>query len=145
MKYKGKIVQIIEEKNAKGYILDWQQSVVPNYDYLNIRPAGERQVPNKYRWLFGLSIIFFCALIIIFSTAVFDIGIISWISVILLALDVYIGLKENKRYVHKFVQKGWYINDAFPVEKPHNYKVGDLVDVELNLSKSKELKWESSK
>ena len=135
MKYKGKIIQIIEEKKAKNYVLDWQQNVIPNHDYLNIRPAEEREVPLNWRMPFyicmGICLIVFVISLIFPSISV----TVSAISIIGLLAILFFGTKMHKKYKFQNVPKGiWYFNDAFAVEKPHNYKVGDIVKIELNLN-----------
>lgn len=136
MKYKGKIIQIIEEKQAKKFVLDWQQNVIPNHDYLNIRPKEERETTLKFTapLYICLGIVLACLLISYFL----DYNLSGFISFIGMFLLIIIGNGKIKKYQFKNVPKGiWYFDSPFAVEKPHDYKVGDLVEIELNLRKEK--------
>ena len=143
MKYKGKIIQIIEEKKAGNFIMVSKKNLLPNLDYLNIRPAEERDVPKKYRkilWsIMGiLGGLFFIGLITDSLKLTHLPGILGVILIALFLLAVGIGQHLFKKYGNKYVPKGiWYFDFPVPIEKPHDYKVGDLVEIELNLSKVK--------
>ena len=91
MKYKGKIIQIIEEKKSREYVLSWQQEVLPNFDFLNIRPAEERAVPFKFKLplFICLGICIVCATL----SFIFNFDLSAFISVVCGLSLIYIGNK----------------------------------------------------
>lgn len=129
-KIKGKIVQIVPEEKSKSMgFLKYENS-----DYLNMRPFEER-LPKKNikKLMFAFFILFFILLFTVSPTG-------GWAWLVFFSLIGAGGcMIYNDNYVDKYTKnKYWYFDAPFPVEKPHNFKVGDVVNMTVEVEKENE-------
>jgi hypothetical protein len=129
MKFKGKIVQIMKEEDAKKYGL----AKMANVDWLNIRPVPKINT-RAHLYFFGLLVIGFILSYLLNYINQY----LSVVPVILsLVIGIYLIWKEGKHNEETLALNGtpyWYFDSPIPVEKPHNFKINDEINIELNLN-----------
>jgi hypothetical protein len=139
MEYTTKIIQIEKEEDYKrfGFIK------YPNCDYLNLIPIElwkekQRKIYKILNWINTISLIFlFIAfpLGMIYKNYVLGgVGLILFFVGIILN-SVYIDFREKKVF-----NKYWYFKPPYPIEKPHHYKEGDIIKININLELENKLK-----
>ena len=120
MKYEGKIVQIIESKKE-------------SHDTLVIEPLNLNKVWH-FIVMFGL-----ITFGLIYLTSLFDFN--DWVEkiimVLIFGLVVYITHLLLK-YRYKNLSKKVFNRERaeLPIEKPHDFKVNDVVEINLEIKKN---------
>lgn len=139
MKTKGKIVQIIKEEEVRKY--GFPQ--IPNHDYLNIAPQN---IPKKNcsLWVLLLFTVGIAASYFIgkFFKNLFNSSVMGQITSIIVyfipaATIFYFWRKQDKEFKKRPL---WLFDKPIQIEKPHDYKIGDIVEIELNLKKVEDAK-----
>lgn len=103
-----------------------------NCDYLLISPIRTKKI-KRMLWLGVLLFllgIFITPLIMTYTEI--NQYLLMVVGGILILAGYLIVTKTKKNEV------AWYINDYFPVQKPHNFQVGDVVLVKIQVNKEEE-------
>ena len=128
MKRTGKIIQIVKEEEYKKYgFLKYE-----NYDFLNIRPIEEREPKKNIR---NLTYFFIIGLLVAIGFMIYTQS--TWFTWLFLVcvIGMFACLIYKDDYVYKNVPRKYWLNTPLPVKKPHNFKVGDVVEIEINIEK----------
>lgn len=145
MEYKAKIIQIIPEENYKkfGFIK------YPNHDYLNLMPLElwneQQRKINKiiqkilsFAFFGGLGILLIYGVLFFIKNYVNDYFMLVSSALIFSSL-VFAGIVDSFRK-KKVFNKYWYFDAPFPIQKSHNLKVGDIINISINFNKEKSWK-----
>jgi hypothetical protein len=135
MNYTAKIVQIIKYEDKKNYgFIDY-----PNHDYLNIRPTELVKEEETFIWsrkVIGISLLILFGIIALNQWWIhfkYFSGI-SWILVVsIIVFALWFSDYRSKKVFNKY----WYFDAPLPIEKPHNYNVGDIVNINIEIKKVK--------
>lgn len=131
MKLKGKIVQIITEEKNKNYGIP----KLNNIDWLNIRPAPEFK-KSGYLIFLGLFILGF-----IISYILDKVGITTWLSLVIGVIPWLFGIyflhRDSKKNEKIFPGGVWPFEAPFPIEKPHDFKVNDEIEINVEIKNAK--------
>ena len=120
MKYEGKIVQIIENKRE-------------SYDTLVIEP------PNLNKVWYFFTLIGLILFGIIYFTSLFNLK--AWISYTITSLTfglIVYGTVLLLKHRYKNLSKKVLSRERteLPIEKPHDFKVNDIVEINLEIKKN---------
>jgi len=127
--YKAKVVQIREEKKK-------------NYEYLNLVPIEiwneqqKKSYKNIMRLLkcsvfMGVILFIFQAITLIFN---FNIPYLLTLAIILIFGSLIIA-RIYEDYILKDYDKKWWSFELFRINKPHNFKEGDIIKIKLSFEK----------
>jgi len=125
MKRIGKVISILKEEE---YIKHFK-----GCDYLITRPIEERDRKKSIR---NLTYFFIICMIGIGTLAIgTNSRVLGWLT-LLSFVGVFACIIYNDNYSLKYVpNKCWYFESPLPVKKPHNFKVGDVVEIKIEIKK----------
>lgn len=136
---KGKIVQIIPEEKPKG----WGFAKMSNHDYFfatDLYLWKHQQEPKHklagkifgFIMLFGIFLFILEAIIIIILKYELP-EVVGYIPVIFILVPIVILLIYNY-FWDKKNRKPWYFDFPIPIQKPHDFKVGDEVNIKMEIN-----------
>lgn len=137
MEYQAKITQLIKEEEYKKFAL----KKYPNCDYLNLMPIElwneiqskeskiKQKLINVSFWvMLALILISFISFILNFNFNIFIYPAVGLFLITLVSAFIWNNFRRKKIF-----DKYWYFNPPFPIEKPHYYKEGDTIKININL------------